>query len=87
MLRQATHVPQPSTSYVNACAEYDGGFTFQYESSSGTVKSITLYKADTESYFIRELWHYNLYQRNTKEKVMFYARSLVNMSQVKSLKL
>lgn len=87
MLRQATHLLQPSTPYVNARAEYDGGFTFQYKSSSGTVKSITLYKADTESYFIRELWHYNLHQSNTKEKVMFYARSHENMSQVKSLKL
>ena len=35
---------------------------FSIQLSSGTVKSITLYKADTESYFIRELWHYNLYQ-------------------------
>lgn len=60
MLRRATHLLQPSTSHVNACAENDGGFTFQY-------KSITMYKADTESYL--ELWHYNLYQRNTKEKV------------------
>lgn len=60
MLRKATHLPQPSSSYVNAWAEYDGGFTFQY--NSGTVKSITLYKADTEFYFIRELWHCNLYQ-------------------------
>lgn len=32
MLRQATHLLQPSSSYVNACAEYDGGFTFQYKS-------------------------------------------------------
>lgn len=31
MLRQATHLPQRLT-YVNACAEYDGGFTFQYKS-------------------------------------------------------
>lgn len=53
----------------------------------GTVKSTTLYKADTESYLIRELWHYNLYQSNTKEKVIFYAWSLVNIEQMNSLKL
>lgn len=35
---------------------------FSIHLTSSTVKSITLYKADTESYFIWELWHYNLYQ-------------------------
>lgn len=54
---------------------------FSIQVSSSTVKSITLYKADTESLFhsraVTPLS--NLYQRNTKRKVMFYASSLVNM--------
>lgn len=72
MLRWATHLLQASTSYVNACVEYDGGFTL----NTSLLRHCKVYHAVQGWHWVlfhsRELCHYNLYQRNTK-------KSLVNM--------